>query len=201
MSNDKRIIHGGDSQSVQLHNSGLKAGSLLDQSFSNLNKEQTQHLLSSAAQEMLRLEVKVREQNMDYHLGRKAVEDHIETFNLLERKGVTTRQTVKSDIRTGAGSVKIESKSGATCFVASVAYGDPNHPNVMFLRYFRDNLLRKAKFGKKFIKWYWKWGPRFAITVKKIPFGKTLSRVFLSGIVIGLKVFISFPNPNSRARK
>jgi hypothetical protein len=199
MSNEKRVAKVGNSNAVQLHNSGLRAGSLLDQSFSNLSSEQAQNLLSNAAQEVLRLEVKNREQNMAYHIGRKAVEDHIETFNMLERKGATTRQTVKSEISTGAGRVRIESKSGATCFVASVAYANPNHPDVMFLRYFRDNLLNKTKVGKNFIKWYWKWGPRLAIAVAHIPLGATLSRVFLRGIVISLNIFIHFPVTNYKA--
>ncbi len=193
MSNDKRVTRTSNSKAVQLHNSGLRAGSLLNQSFSNLSCEQAQNLLSNAAQEALRLEVKSREQSMDYHIGRKSVEDHIETFNMLERKGATTRQTVKSEIKTGAGRVTIESKSGATCFVASVAYANPNHPDVMFLRYFRDNHLNKSNAGKAFIGWYWKWGPRLAIAVTNIPFAKTLSRLFLSGIVIGLYAFVRFP--------
>jgi hypothetical protein len=187
---NKNLIRTRENRSTKLHYSGLEAGSLIDQSFSKLSNKQTQHLLSAAASEALRLEVKNREQNIDYHFGRKAVEDHIDAFNMLERKGATTRQSIKSDIKTGAGNVRIESKSGATCFVASVAYGDPNHPDVMFLRSFRDNVLLNTKRGMSFVGWYWKCGPRLASVINKIPFGKVLSKILIGGMVKGLKIII-----------
>lgn len=169
--------------SVKLHDSGLRAGSLIEQSLTRLNEQQTQNLMSKAAEEALRLEVKNREQNMDYVVGKKAAEDHIDTFNMLERGGKTTRQTVVSDIKTGAGNMRIESKSGATCFVASVAYDDPNHPDVMFLRGYRDNVLSKSKAGQAFIAWYWRNGPKLAKFVGNSSFLKDSARIVISTIV------------------
>lgn len=172
---------------VKLDGNGLKAGSLIEQSFSSLNQKQSQKLMANAAKEALRLEAKSREQNMDYHLGRKEIEDHIEMFNMADKRGATTRLSIQSNIKTGAGTVRIESKSGATCFVASVAYDDPNHPDVMFLRYFRDMVLRRSNLGRAFIKWYWTWGPRVAKAVKYVPGLKKFSRAIISVIVAGLK--------------
>jgi hypothetical protein len=136
-----------------------------------------------AGEEALRLEVKNREQNMDYVVGKKAAEDHIDTFNMLERGGKTTRQSVTSDIKTGAGNMRIESKSGATCFVASVAYDDPNHPDVMFLRIFRDNVLLTSEYGRSFIKWYWRNGPKLAKFVGKFVVLRKFSKSTISIIV------------------
>lgn len=183
--NDKSNLpvksHGG--RIVQLHDNGLQAGSLIESSLSRLNTRQVQNLMAKAGEEALRLEVKNREQNMDYVVGKKATEDHIDTFNMLDKRGTLVRQSVTSDIKTGAGNMRIESKAGATCFVASVAYDDPNHPDVMFLRGFRDNVLCKSAKGQAFIAWYWRNGPKLAKFVGKSAALRNGARLAISGIV------------------
>ena len=172
---------------VKLHGNGLQAGSLIELSLSRLNTNQAQNLMSKAAEEALRLEVKNREQNMDYVVGKKATEDHIDTFNMLDKQGPLKRQLVISDIKTGAGNMRIESKSGATCFVASVAYDDPNHPDVMYLRGFRDSVLNQSAKGRAFIAWYWRNGPKLAKFVGKSAVLRNGARLAISGIVEFLK--------------
>lgn len=185
MSNEKKLMaqQGQSNTAVQLHDNGLNAGSLIDQSVSRLNEQETQNLMVKAAEEALRLEAKNREQNMDYIVGKKTAEDHIDTFNLLDKGGKLTRQTISSDIKTGAGKMRIESKSGATCFVASVAYDDPNHPDVMFLRGFRDTVLNDSEFGKAFIAWYWKTGPNLARIISKSIVLTKMAKFIISMIV------------------
>ena len=139
--------------------------------------------MEKAAEEALRLEVKNREQNMDYITGKKTAEDHIDTFNMLKTDGILNRQKIVSDIKTGAGNMRIESKSGATCFVASVAYDDPNHSDVIFLRYYRDTVLSKYFIGKLFIKLYWIIGPSLAMLVNIIPNLRFISRFCIANIV------------------
>lgn len=175
---------------VQLHDSGLRAGGLIDQSLSRLNQEQAQNLMLKAGEEALRLEVKSRTQNLDYVVGKKTIEDHIETFDMLDKRGRTTRQTVKSEIKTGAGNMKIESKSGATCFVASVAYRDPNHVDVMFLRKLRDEHLNQSAIGRSFIKWYWANGPKIANLVGKSEGLKNCSQFILAKFVSLLRIIV-----------
>ncbi|AZP12441.1 CFI-box-CTERM domain-containing protein [Undibacterium parvum] len=175
---------------VQLHGNGLRAGSLIEQSLSRLTESQSTDLMQKAGEEALRLEVKNREQNMDYVLGKKVAEDHIETFEMLEKRGRTTRQTVRSDFKTGAGNMHIESKSGATCFVASAAYENPNHPDVIFLRIFRDNVLNRSPAGRKFINWYWKNGPKLAKFVEKSIFLRVTSKNTIKLIVLFLKKYL-----------
>jgi hypothetical protein len=183
MSDEKSLPTKGKGGDIQLHDNGLRAGSLIDQSLRNLDQQQAQHLMAKAAEEALRLEVKNREQNMDYVVGKKAAEDHIDTFNMLEKGGRMTRQSVTSDIKTGAGNLRIESRSGATCFVASVAYGDPNHPDVMFLRSYRDSVLTLSRNGRVFISWYYENGPKLAHVVRGSAVLKGLSRVAISVLV------------------
>jgi len=188
MSDEKKFpIKAQSRNAVQLHDNGLRAGSLVELSLSRLDTRQVRNLMAKAGEEALRLEVKNREQNMDYVVGKKVIEDHIDTFNMLDKSGKMTRQSVTSDIKTGAGNMRIESKSGATCFVASVAYDDPNHPDVMFLRGFRDDVLSKSAKGQAFIAWYWKNGPKLARIVGKSSVLRNGARLAISGIVKLLK--------------
>ncbi|MFG6686241.1 CFI-box-CTERM domain-containing protein [Mariniflexile sp. HNIBRBA6329] len=45
------------------------------------------------------------------------------------------------------------------CYIATMAYGNYNHPQVVELRNFRDNILSKTVFGRIFIKFYYKHSP------------------------------------------
>ncbi len=187
MSDEKQLPAQAQQNSVQLHDNGLRAGSLIEQSLSKLSEQQAQNLMAKASEEALRLEVKNREQNLNYVVGKKAAEDHIDTFNMLEKTGRTTRQTVISDIKTGAGNMRIESKAGATCFVASVAYDNPNHPDVMFLRYFRDHVLNNSRFGQAFVAWYWRSGPKLAAIVGESMVLRKTAKLIIAGLVRVLK--------------
>ena len=173
--------------SVQLHDGGFQAGSLIDQAISRLSDHQKSELIARAGEEALRLEVKSREQDIDYKFGQKAIQDHIDTFGMLDKSGRMTRQSVVSEVKTGAGKMKIESKSGATCFVASVAYEDPNHPDVMFLRFYRDTVLVNSYLGRAFISFYWKAGPNLSLVVSKSDMLKKIARKSIGKVVEYLK--------------
>lgn len=177
------------SQQMELHNGGgLKAGAIIEKSLSALTPEQVQVLAGKAADEALRLEVKSREQNQDYMFGRKAIEDHTETFEMLDKRGRLTSHKMVSDVNTGAGKMHIESKSGTTCFVATAAYGDANHPDVVFLRLFRDMVLTQYSSGRTFINLYWRIGPSLAYYVSKLMVLKNISRWLISRLVIFLRM-------------
>lgn len=65
-----------------------------------------------------------------------------------------------------------EKKEG--CYVATMVYGDYNHPNVLELRNFRDNSLRKSILGNEFIKVYYRLSPIF---VQIFENNKSLNRI------------------------
>jgi len=182
MSDRKDLTTTGNKE-ISLHDNGIKAGSLIEQSVRSLNQDQIQALGSKAAEEMIRLEIKQREINLEYVAGKKSAEDHVETWEMLGKGGNLTRQSVTSDIKTGAGKMHIESKSGATCFVATATYRDALHPDVVFLRLFRDNFLVYFKLGVKFINWYWIYGPKLARLVENSKLLRRFSKVFLSLLV------------------
>jgi hypothetical protein len=157
-----------------LQNSGSGSRSLLDLATSNLTQEELAAIRQKALEERLRLEVDAQQRNLDNQLGRRAAEDHVDMFNSLEKGGKLTSQKLVSDIKTGAGNMRIESKSGTTCFVATAAYGDPDHEDVAFLRQYRNKTLRNTVLGRAFIASYWKVGPALARPVRA---NKTLQRI------------------------
>ena len=46
------------------------------------------------------------------------------------------------------------------CYIATMVYGDYNHPQVVVLRKFRDNYLLKNVFGRKFVSLYYRFSPK-----------------------------------------
>ena len=173
--------------SVQLHDNGLSAGNLIDQALSRLDESQVKALGVEAGKEALRLQARQTQQNIDYTTGKKVAEDHIDTWDTLNKHGRTTRQSVTSDIDTGAGKMRIESKSGATCFVASAAYEDPNHPEVMFLRWYRDQVLVNSQAGRIVTAAYWKVGPSLARAIAPYPRARHIARAAISTLVQALQ--------------
>ncbi|MDG5799226.1 hypothetical protein QA597_02495 [Marinilabiliaceae bacterium ANBcel2] len=49
--------------------------------------------------------------------------------------------------------------SGGGCYIATMAYGSYEHPQVIILRDFRDNVLSKSRLGIKFIQVYYNYSP------------------------------------------
>jgi hypothetical protein len=56
------------------------------------------------------------------------------------------------------------------CFIATAVYGDLNHPRVVTLRRFRDQVLRKSTGGRFFIRWYYQNG----LEIARVMQGKNL---------------------------
>jgi hypothetical protein len=171
----------------QLHNNGLSAGPIINQSVERLTPQQAENLRWEAAKIGLGLEEKRLQQEIDHQAGRMEAQSHIDTVNMLPKNGLLTSQKVTSHIKTGAGKMDIESRSGLTCFVASAAYLDPNHPDVMFLRAFRDNVLIKSRFGRSFVDWYWTIGPWLARVVESSEVLRSVSKYLISKLVVTLQ--------------
>ena len=64
----------------------------------------------------------------------------------------------------------VEKKKG--CFVATAVMGDYDHPVVMDLRVFRDNILEPTPLGHTFIRMYYAVGPLFARMIEKSAWAK-----------------------------
>lgn len=164
---------------INQRNKELISTEILDNALSNLTKEQAQLLSGKAAEEALRLQVKARESMMDSELGRIDTLGHIDTWNELGSHGRTTRHKLITKTKTGSGERTIESRNGATCFVATSAFESQVNPTVRILREYRDIELSKTSKGKRFIKWYYNNGPKLAEVLDKNPCFKPVVRQLL----------------------
>ena len=150
-----------------LHHTGANSGSIISNALSSLNQQQRLNLIARASEEALRLESKQRELHVDFQAGQRQVREHIDSFHSLDKTGNLTRHTLESDIKTGAGNMRIKSTAGPACFVATAVYGDPDHADVVYLRAFRDTVLNRYLIGRWFIRLYWHIGPLLARYVVK----------------------------------
>ena len=73
------------------------------------------------------------------------------------------------------------------CYIATMAYGDDDHPQVMELRKFRDEFLRKTLFGRYFIKIYYKYSPLLVEKLKDKPKINTLIRRCLDQLIMSIR--------------
>jgi len=144
----------------------ITAKDILNTALQNLDSEQIKVLRTKAAEEALNIHS--REMNRDSLeiRSRKEAEDHVATFNDLTKEGRVAHEVVTKSA-TATGTRTITSRSGtatakSACFIATSAFNDINHDTVSELRYWRDVSLIKYKYGRAFIKWYYKNGPTMA---------------------------------------
>lgn len=57
-------------------------------------------------------------------------------------------------------------KSNDGCYIATMAYGNYDHPQVLELRGFRDDVLQTTLLGRSFIKLYYKYSPKLVDLLK-----------------------------------
>jgi hypothetical protein len=60
-----------------------------------------------------------------------------------------------------------EYMKGSSCFIATACYGNHDAPEVLILREFRDDVLKKTYFGKLFVSLYYTVSPFFAAQIAK----------------------------------
>lgn len=69
------------------------------------------------------------------------------------------------------------------CYIATMAYGDYEHPQVIVLRQFRDSYLSKYEWGQKFIKFYYAHSPRWVELLKDYTHINVLIRIVLDSFI------------------
>ena len=73
-------------------------------------------------------------------------------------------------------------KSASNCFIATAVYGNKMAPQVVTLRGFRDNVLKKSYLGRKFVTVYYKVSPPIATWLKGQPLLAWCVKKVLNGI-------------------
>jgi hypothetical protein len=82
------------------------------------------------------------------------------------RTSLSNLKTQLAGVNTGGGRSSGGSSGSSGCYIATMAYGDYDHPQVMILRQFRDDVLDKSAFGKWFIKTYYQYSPKLVKRLK-----------------------------------
>lgn len=73
------------------------------------------------------------------------------------------------------------------CYVATMVYQDYDHPKVLVLRKFRDNILNKSRVGKKLIFIYYAFSPKFVKIAKNSYFLTLISKILINITLIIIK--------------
>jgi hypothetical protein len=68
---------------------------------------------------------------------------------------------------------------GEGCYIATTVYGNYNHPIVIDLRLFRDEILKKYFIGRKFINFYYKVSPDLSNIIAKKNIYKNISLLLI----------------------
>jgi len=71
----------------------------------------------------------------------------------------------------------------SNCFIASAVYGDPDLPQVVALRHYRDNHLKAHFIGRTFVTVYYAVSPHLAKAIVRLPFLRPPARRWLDAIV------------------
>ena len=79
------------------------------------------------------------------------------------RNSLSNLRNQLSQVNTGRSS---SSSSGGGCYIATMAYGNYDHPQVLELRKFRDDFLAKTIAGRLFIKTYYFISPKLVEVLK-----------------------------------
>lgn len=83
-----------------------------------------------------------------------------------------------------------EKEDDLTCFVATAAFRDHAHPDVAFLRQFRDETLTGSAAGRLLISAHWTVGPILAVPVRRSDMLAAISRRVIGIIVRALRRII-----------
>lgn len=96
---------------------------------------------------------------------------------ITNRNSLSSLKTQLAIVNTGSSSGSSGSSSG--CYIATMAYGNYDHPQVLILRQFRDNVLNNSEFGKWFIKTYYFYSPKL---VERLKNKKAVNSLIRSGL-------------------
>lgn len=75
------------------------------------------------------------------------------------------------------------SSSSGGCYIATMVYGSYDHPQVMVLRGFRDDVLQQNPLGRAFVKFYYKYSPTWVEHLKDKKLINNFIRKILDGFI------------------
>jgi hypothetical protein len=101
---------------------------------------------------------------VDFLLGKLGPIQINQVKHLCYWKDVRAAQATATAKKVGSTISSAAGKGG--CYIATMAYGDYDHPQVLELRKFRDDFLSKTILGRSFIRLYYKYSPSLVQRLK-----------------------------------
>jgi len=98
-----------------------------------------------------------------------------------------TINSINSQLQTINRQRSSSSSSSGGCYIATMAYGDYDHPQVMLLREFRDETLSNTFFGRSFIRFYYATSPYLVKLLKNQKYINQLIRNLLDRFINKVK--------------
>ncbi|MEN6507925.1 MAG: type II secretion system protein, partial [Smithella sp.] len=95
--------------------------------------------------------------------------------------------------RGGSTSTSTQPNASYGCFVATAAFGKPDHPAVIVLRDFRDRCLLTWPGGRVIVKAYYAAGPYLADLIRGSYWACTLTQILLLPIILTVFMFLYMP--------
>lgn len=109
----------------------------------------------------------------------------INTSSAINSNVSFSTKTQKSPIYSGK-----KEKEG--CYIATMAYGNYNHPKVLILRRYRDTVLLKSTLGQLFVKGYYTVSPHMVVCLKHHRKTNHIIRKILDRVVSNISKNITF---------
>lgn len=175
--------------------STLPSTDFFDSAISNISAEKKQELIDKAAEERIELEKQRTMRRIERENADESTRSFINAAYAMEkldegneRRYINTRRySMSEEIETGTGKRKIETKSGAQCFIATTCFG-PESEEVLVLKSWRDRSLQQSPAGRRLIGWYYGIGPTVAKFLQQHPVIKATVKGSLRGVVGLLKI-------------
>jgi hypothetical protein len=97
------------------------------------------------------------------------------------------RRKIREDMNTiSSTEIQVDNaikKASGGCYIATMAYGDYDHPQVVRLRKYRDEVISKSFAGRGFIKIYYMLSPKLVCLLKDATIFNTLIRAALDKLI------------------
>jgi uncharacterized protein YciI len=135
-------------------------GAILSKVLQELSPADLQQLKQKAAEGTLSLELEQLSKAHQFQASTSDMAEFISNVRALEATHRNLLATYKAQgtFKTATGTTTIESKKGF-CYIATAVYKNPEHPNVILLKTFRDKHLATNKLGRAFIRSYYSISP------------------------------------------
>ncbi len=125
-------------------------------------------------------ELNWRYSSKDYFIVLKSEKNSTSNVN----RGSSSHSSSSSTNSTSTSSSNQQSSgSNGHCYIATLVYGDYDHPKVKVLRNFRDNVLLTNYPGKQFVKFYYRYSPRLVAYLRNKKLINGFIRFILNGFV------------------